>query len=990
MTSPALPCPVALPCIFTGTPSTPTCSQTAHRFATAWRRTLRRLFWTCLLPLLAAFLLVQVSSTAAQEPSDVLADKVAQIFRQQCVACHNSKKPEGGLNLESHADLMQGGDSGAEVVPGKPDESYLLERVASQDDPMPPDDNPVGARRLTAEEIELVAKWIAAGAPAAAGSATPATMELHPLPPAIRPVYAMAASADGQLLAFGRGDTVWLTDPTGARQPEPLLDPALDDRHSTHLDIVQSIAFSPDSQMVATGGFRTLKIWRKKTLGRELLAGLSLPDRPPAIDPSGRWLATAIAPHGIEIVDLDRRVAHRLLATHAAPVTALTWVSQGLLSCDEAGRWRLIDPAELAAVPVSVEGGPVALQTLARGEAVVARLADGRVIAGSIGAASTSSTGDASSRVSPTFDYRELESLRGAQQLIPVPWSEASEQAIAAVASQSPQHQSPETLSADLWGILPGGIVRAVDAATDRVQLDLPTSLDAVRTVLVDPRVELAVVVPSQGAPRVWSLQSKQQVAVLEQDYFVDQLLRVASRDAARQQALLEALAARLPDLQKAAEKEREAEEKLQEQRDKAADALAQRAQQVEAAEQAARQAEAELAEARAAIEAAQRAAEAKTKELEAKRQAVEAALAEKQKAEEELAKRDQALAAARDSAARAAAKIPQLEQNVASEKERLAEIQRRVEELKTSRPVPDAIVSAAIDSTGTIAICGGEPTVRLYRPDGTPLANLTSPAPVRWLHAFDRGRLWGWTTDGRLVEWESQPGFELVASLGSPADSLWSDRITALDFSPDGNLLAVGSGPPSRFGDIQLLDVATLTVSRNLGQVHTDTVFDLAFSPDGRSLASAGADKLCRLTEVATGKLLRNLEGHTHHVLSVAWRDDGRVVITGGADQSIKVWDAETAQQQRTIGGLPGEVTAVSMVGKTTQCVAAMSDGSLRVYNSADGKQIRALAGADSALFAVAVSPDDRYCAAGGQSGTVWIWQLSDGKLLRSLVPPQ
>ena len=81
---------------------------------------------------------------------------LAPVLAKNCVACHNVKKPEGGLNLESHEALLVGGDSGAAVVAGNAAESSLVERVISGDDPMPPDDNSVGAQRLTANEVELL------------------------------------------------------------------------------------------------------------------------------------------------------------------------------------------------------------------------------------------------------------------------------------------------------------------------------------------------------------------------------------------------------------------------------------------------------------------------------------------------------------------------------------------------------------------------------------------------------------------------------------------------------------------------------------------------------------------------------------------------------------------------------------------------------------------------------------------------------------------
>ncbi len=157
----------------------------------------------------------------SDEPSKVEFEQdVAPIFRQNCVACHNSKKAEGGLNLESYESLMAGGDSGAAITAGDQGESYVLPRITGEEEPwMPPDDNTVGARRLTSEEVELIREWIQAGA-LAPQTGERASIQWGSLPENLRPVYAMATSPDGQYLAFGRGNSVTITSLASALQAD--------------------------------------------------------------------------------------------------------------------------------------------------------------------------------------------------------------------------------------------------------------------------------------------------------------------------------------------------------------------------------------------------------------------------------------------------------------------------------------------------------------------------------------------------------------------------------------------------------------------------------------------------------------------------------------------------------------------------------------------------------------------------------------------------
>jgi hypothetical protein len=111
-------------------------------------------------PVAYAFVAVFASCPVATHADDAFfRERVAPIFEARCVACHEGSKPKGGLSLVSTATFTKGGDSGAVIVPGKPDESLLIEYISGDDPQMPKDDTP-----LTAKEIETIREWIATGA----------------------------------------------------------------------------------------------------------------------------------------------------------------------------------------------------------------------------------------------------------------------------------------------------------------------------------------------------------------------------------------------------------------------------------------------------------------------------------------------------------------------------------------------------------------------------------------------------------------------------------------------------------------------------------------------------------------------------------------------------------------------------------------------------------------------------------------------------------
>ena len=208
---------------------------------------------------------------------------------------------------------------------------------------------------------------------------------------------------------------------------------------------------------------------------------------------------------------------------------------------------------------------------------------------------------------------------------------------------------------------------------------------------------------------------------------------------------------------------------------------------------------------------------------------------------------------------------------------------------------------------------------------------------------------------------------------------------------SPDGKLLAAGGGEPSRSGEVKVWDVSTGTLARALPEsLHSDTVFGLAFSPDGKSLASAGADKFVKVTNVADGKEIRSLEGHAGHVMGVDWSEDGKKLVSGGSDNVVKLWDFESGDQIRTFLAAGKQVTAVRWGRGTGNgvIVGASGDKLVRFWNPNDGTISRVFNGPDDYVYTVAISKDRARVAAGGADGVLFLWNGETGQLVRKIEP--
>lgn len=216
-----------------------------------------------------------------------------------------------------------------------------------------------------------------------------------------------------------------------------------------------------------------------------------------------------------------------------------------------------------------------------------------------------------------------------------------------------------------------------------------------------------------------------------------------------------------------------------------------------------------------------------------------------------------------------------------------------------------------------------------------------------------------------------------------------FAERVVALCFSPDSKLLAIGGGAPTQEGELKILEVESGKVVVDIkNNVHSDTVFAVHFSPDGKMLASCGADKFVKTFEVPSGKFLKSFEGHTHHVLGVGFSGDGKLLASAGADNVVKIWDIDKGEQVRTINASSKQINALTFVGKTQNFATAAGDEQVRLWNT-NGGNLRNFPASGDYLFCVSASPDGSLLAAGGQEGVVRLYNGNTGALIKTLLPP-
>ena len=156
--------------------------------------------------------------------------------------------------------------------------------------------------------------------------------------------------------------------------------------------------------------------------------------------------------------------------------------------------------------------------------------------------------------------------------------------------------------------------------------------------------------------------------------------------------------------------------------------------------------------------------------------------------------------------------------------------------------------------------------------------------------------------------------------------------RDKAVAFSHDGQLLAVASSTGIYFYDVPTLGERALLPT-------TGSVISVAFSPDGKTLASGSDDQKVELWDVATGYNIATLEGHAHRVESVAFSRDGTILASGGSSGTILLWDIAKRENIATLEGHTTTVTSLSfsLDGKTL--ASGSNDDTVRLWDVAKGQ---------------------------------------------------
>jgi WD40 repeat protein/tRNA A-37 threonylcarbamoyl transferase component Bud32 len=202
--------------------------------------------------------------------------------------------------------------------------------------------------------------------------------------------------------------------------------------------------------------------------------------------------------------------------------------------------------------------------------------------------------------------------------------------------------------------------------------------------------------------------------------------------------------------------------------------------------------------------------------------------------------------------------------------------------------------------------------------------------------------------------------------------------EVWSISFSPDGRLLASGGADHT----VKVWDTLTGDELRPLGGL-AGCVYSVAFSPCGRLIAAAGADKAVIVWDLAAGKVAFRLSEHSRTIRSVAFSPDGRRLAATGGDGTVRVWYLETRKPVLTWEAKQGCILGIAYSPDGRLIATAGQDGRVKVWDANTGREEISRKAHNDIVQGVSFSSDSRSLVTAGMDGSLAVWDAANGSMI-------
>jgi len=228
---------------------------------------------------------------------------------------------------------------------------------------------------------------------------------------------------------------------------------------------------------------------------------------------------------------------------------------------------------------------------------------------------------------------------------------------------------------------------------------------------------------------------------------------------------------------------------------------------------------------------------------------------------------------------------------------------------------------------------------------------------------------------DFTIKLWNVSSGNEIKTLMGH------SGAVRSVAFSQSGNLLVSGSYDDT----IKLWNVSDGSEIMTLIG-HSNLIFSVSFSSDSMILASGSYDNTIKLWNVSDGNEIMTLIGHSNTVRSVDFSPDNKILASGSDDNTIKLWNISNGNEIMTLKGHLGSISSVNFSPDGKILSSGSYDKTIKLWNISNGNEIMTLKGHSSSIFSVNFSPDGKLLASGSSNSTIKLWNISNGNEIMTL----